>query len=60
MYYFTDFNLSSSLDVAIDMFAMVGGQNAFINACGGGAQYADDSLLFSKKNAKTLEVTAGF
>ena len=51
----TDFNLATSLDVAVDMFALVGGQDKFVEACGGRANIADENL-FSRKNAKTLEV----
>jgi hypothetical protein len=51
----TDFDIDSSLDVAISMFSMVGGQQHFLEVCGG-SMNSNTNHVFSMKNAKALEV----
>ena len=51
----TDFDIDSSLDVAISMFLMVGGQQPFLEVCGG-LMNSNTNQVFSMKKAKALEM----
>jgi hypothetical protein len=51
----TDFDIDSSLDVAISMFLMVGGQQPFLEVCGG-SMNSNTNQVFSMKKAKALEM----
>lgn len=52
----TEFDLEHSLDVAVNLFSMIGGEEAFVESCGGGSKGDNNESLLSSKRAKTLEV----
>ena len=52
----TDFDLENSLDVTVNLFSMIGGEDAFVESCGGGGRGDENESLLSTKRAKTLDV----
>lgn len=52
----TEFDLDHSLDVAVNLFSMIGGEDTFVESCGGGKQGDKNYALLSSRSSKALEV----
>ena len=47
--------MEQSLDVAVDIFSMIGGEERFMESCGAGNKSEREGSVFSKQTRKTLE-----
>lgn len=51
----SDFKMEDTLDIAVDLFAFVGGRTNFINACGVTSDDVNETM-FTDKAKRVLEV----